>query len=143
MDRESLSMYITKMARSKTNQEEDTIKPGKLKQVYVDCLRNMKAGEHCERVSEREGGLDECIPFGTPPWDTYKWTENEKEIVKENVGDEQYAKTLACLKSKAQKIANKNHQKRVRMNSSGPSGQSKPRSKKSQTSGKSSGKSKP
>ena len=93
----------------------DTVTKDKLKQVYLDCLRFMSDGKPCERVSEKEEGLDGCKHFGTPPWNTYLWTDKEKKIVEKKLGPQEYTKTLACLKKKAASIVKKSDAKRTRM----------------------------
>jgi hypothetical protein len=137
----------SKGGRQAIDSKEETIGREKLKQVYLDCLALMKDGKPCERVSEKEGGLDECEPFGKKPWDTYDWTEREREKVQNNVGKNQYDKTLACLKNKTKKILDNSQSKRVRMKpvDPEPSGGFKPRPAKTsaKTSARRSGKSKP
>ena len=98
---------------------KESMKHTKLEQIYTECLQAMENHKPCQRVSENEGGLDECKPFGEEGWKTITWTDNDKDNAKEKFGDVKYQKTVKCLKTKAEKIVESRVDKRTRMDTTG------------------------
>lgn len=87
----------------------------KLLKVYVECIKAMSEGRKCDRVSESEQGLDACKHFGTAPWNTVTWGEDEKQRVSAAIGKTEFAKSLECVRTKAKKILDRQKAQRTRM----------------------------
>jgi len=105
--------------KMKTGQApKESMQKTKIEDIYRQCLEAMKEGKPCQPVSNTEGGLDECEPFGKEGWDTVTWTDKDKEDAK-NIENNDYEKTVKCLKTKVKKILDSRVDSRKRMVTTG------------------------
>lgn len=88
----------------------------KIDEVYRQCLVEMNASKTTNEKGTCKAGLHECGRFGeSGVWDMQTWTDEDKQTVKNTIGEADYEKAMICLRPKTKKVVLDQLQKRTRV----------------------------